>query len=280
VQATIDGRVFECSEDFTSGGECIKTSAASNAVVTAYDDGCGTWVGRTYHKYTEGGQTTNMQSGQLNLNGGDCEEEEGCPPGWIEFEGVCVQGSPIIIATSRNTTYKLTSAEHGVLFDIDADGVLEQIGWTERNSDVAFLALDRDGDGQITSGRELFGNYTLQGVPNGFAALQKMAMQSNGGIERASVSEDDPLFGRLLLWTDRNHNGISEPNELTSARQTVSEIGLGYEISKRADRHGNVFKYKGWAHIRTAHGRNRASDTNDSAQRRRIIYDVYFSSIQ
>jgi hypothetical protein len=69
---------------------------------------------------------------------------------------------------------------------------------------VAFLALDRDGDGQITSGEELFGNHTLEGSANGFEALQRTAMESNGGVRRGSVSADDPVYAQLLLWTDRN----------------------------------------------------------------------------
>jgi hypothetical protein len=89
--------------------------------------------------------------------------------------------------------------------------VPERVSWTEADSDVSFLAIDRDGDGKITSGKELFGNFTLPGVSNGFLALQGLAMQTNGGIERGSVSSDDPLYARLLLWNDMNHNGISEP---------------------------------------------------------------------
>lgn len=277
VEAWIDGRIFECSWDPTSTGNCFDVSTDANAVVSAFDDGCGTWTGRSAHSYSQGGQTTNLGNGQLALNGGPCEEEENCEQGWIWYEGVCVAGSPIIISTGRITRYKLTSMEEGVVFDINGDGVPEQVAWTDPDASVAFLALDRNGDGQITSGLELFGNHTLPGSPNGFNALQKMAMQSNGGIERGSVSSDDPLFARLLLWTDRNHNGISEPRELSAAADVVSEIGLGYDVTKRVDRHGNIFKYKGWVHIRTGLGRNGAKHASDSKERARPIFDVYFA---
>jgi hypothetical protein len=56
---------------------------------------------------------------------------------------------------------KLTGAKQGVWFDIDGNGTLEQMSWTRRSDEVGFLAYDRNGNGQIDSGRELFGNSTL-----------------------------------------------------------------------------------------------------------------------
>jgi hypothetical protein len=58
-------------------------------------------------------------------------------------------------------------------------------------------------------------------------------------MKRGSVSSDDPRFARLLLWTDRNHNGVSEPSELRPASELLSDIGLAYEEHKRRDGHGN-----------------------------------------
>lgn len=85
----------------------------------------------------------------------------------------CGSGSPIIIDLD-NDGFALTDAAHGVRFDLAATGVLSQWAWTARGSDDAFLALDRNGDSQISNGKELFGNYTDQPVtehPNGFIAL-------------------------------------------------------------------------------------------------------------
>lgn len=147
--------------------------------------------------------------------------------------------SSIIINIVRNATYRLTSAANGVIFDLNGDGAREQIAWTEADSEVAFLAMDRNGDGKITSGKELFGNYTLPGVSNGFHALNLMTMETNGGVERGSVSSEDPIFTRLLLWNDRNHNGISERLELRKASEVVSDIGLGYWSVPHGDDLGN-----------------------------------------
>ena len=75
-------------------------------------------------------------------------------------DGKCAYpNSPLIVDTARDG-YRLTSVDNGVRFDLNADGVPEQVAWTRRDSDDAFLALDRNGNGRIDDGSELFGNYT------------------------------------------------------------------------------------------------------------------------
>jgi hypothetical protein len=195
-------------------------------------------------------------------------------PAWSEC--VFAPGSPIIIATEKDAVYKLTSADQGVLFDIDADGVPEQLAWTQAGAEVAFLAVDLDGDRRIANGKELFGNHTYAGVNNGFTALARMNMATNGGVPRGSVSSDDPLFAKLLLWFDYNHNGVSEPPELRPASESLTDIGLGYQEHMRRDGFGNEFRFKGWATVRTAPGRNRAEEPAEQQERKRLLYDVFF----
>lgn len=292
VQAWIDGLVWDCSGEQTPNSNCIATNGGGNAVTTANDTGsnCGTWNGQSDHKYYEGGGETSLGHITRGLNAGSCSVGDQCsvatdPGSCAALEPQCqwannlcsyAPGSPIIIAYGKGAKYELTSMDDGVFFDLDGDGVIDRVAWTKADEEVAFLALDRDGDGRITSGRELFGNHTLPGAPNGFDALQQMAMASNGGVLRGSVSADDPLFASLLLWTDRNHNGISEPDELRPASEVLSEIGLGYKLSQRVDPYGNLFTFRGWAHIRTKPGRNRSESHRDSLERTRFIWDVFF----
>jgi hypothetical protein len=218
------------------------------------------------------------------LYAGDCAPPpDQCPPPdyyWNGFECVYTPGSPIIISLNRKSKYALSSARQGVQFDLDGDGVPEQISWTKRDSDVAFLALDRDGDGWISSGKELFGDHTLAGASNGFVALRMMAMATNGGVMRGSVSGADPLFSRLLLWTDADHNGLSEPWELRPASEVVSEIGLSYEPRQDKDRFGNRCLFRGWAHVRTAPGRNDARTAKEDQDRTVTIWDVWFTGLK
>jgi hypothetical protein len=77
---------------------------------------------------------------------------------WNPATGQCeLKPSPILADLSRDG-FKLTSAGDGVMFDIDADGMAEQVAWTERDSDDSWLAMDRNGNGRIDNGAELFGN--------------------------------------------------------------------------------------------------------------------------
>lgn len=75
-------------------------------------------------------------------------------------------------------------------FDIDCDGELDNISLLARG--CGFLALDRNGDGKINDGSELFG--TKSG--NGFADLAVFDMDGNGWID-----ENDEIFNRLRIWT-------------------------------------------------------------------------------
>ncbi len=188
---------------------------------------------------------------------------------------VFAQGrTTILISLDKWSNYKLTSVTDGVLFDMNGDGVAERVSWVATDSNVAFLAIDRDGDGLITSGWELVGEQTVSGARNGFHALQLLTLASNGGVVRGSVSADDALLEELLLWSDTNHNGISEPSELRRASEPLSAIGLGYQPIREDDHFGNKFIFRGWAHLRTAPGKNNPETAEEDVQRTIAIWNV------
>jgi hypothetical protein len=198
------------------------------------------------HEFTESGNSIYFPCSGPEPSP-DCATVYG-PDYWWDGLECTNQVTPIIIAIGRRANYQLTAAQNGVSFDLDADGQAEVIGWTRADSDVALLAIDRNGDGRITSGQELFGNHTVPGALNGFEALARMDYELSG-IVRTAIHRGDELFDQLLLWTDRNHNGISEPNELVPARDVLSEISFEYEPSQRRDQFGNLYRFKGQATI-------------------------------
>ena len=196
------------------------------------------------------------------------------PPTYWQGAPVCActaQGSPIIVDTNHQG-FQLTSAANGVVFDILGDGHPIQIAWTQAGSGNAFLALDRNHNGLIDSGAELFGNITQQpssSNPNGFLALAEFDKPENGGNGDGIIDKRDAVFSQLLLWIDSNHDGISQPSELHSLPELgVFSLALKYAESARTDQFGNRFQYK--ATVNPVVGDGTSKDG-------RIAYDVFFA---
>lgn len=152
-------------------------------------------------------------------------------------------GSSPILVDFGGQGFELTDLDGGVEFDIDADGARERVSWTDPEGGVEFLALDRDGNGVIDAGDELFGDSTPQpesSTPNGYLALAEYDVDEDGVI-----TADDPVFADLLLWHDASHDGLSQPGEMrTVAEAGVVAIEIDYHESRRQDRHGNLFRYQ------------------------------------
>ncbi len=156
--------------------------------------------------------------------------------------GVVASYSPLILDLDGDGVETLGKTE-GVQFDLDNNGFAETVGWAA--SDDGLLALDRNGDGKITGGFELFGNNTTLGTgglaSNGFEALAEFDDNGDGVI-----NANDAVYNDLKVWRDYSANGRSESSELQSlAEAGVAALNLTYTTSDTVDEHGNEHRQNG-----------------------------------
>lgn len=132
-------------------------------------------------------------------------------------------------------------------FDISGVGQCLSTDWPT----LPWLALDRDRDGVIDSGRELFGSGTVlrsgRRASHGFEALAEHDLNRDGKIDAA-----DPVFAELVLWSDGDGDRRGELSELVPV-SAVELVAIHLDVSVRAecDDRGNCgrerarFEYRG-----------------------------------
>lgn len=170
---------------------------------------------------------TSQTGGQYVWNTSSCN--------WVWQSGT----SPIVIDTA-NTGFAFTDPAKGqyVTFDIMGNGQPLKLSWPAANSGNAWLVYDRDGDGVIKDGTELFGNFsphshfTDPNLPqfawNGFIALGWYDQPEQGGTGDQIMDKNDAIWKRLRLWidthcyTERDTPCQSRPSEL----HTLESFGI------------------------------------------------------
>ncbi|MBV1790597.1 hypothetical protein KQ940_21255, partial [Marinobacterium sp. D7] len=112
-----------------------------------------------------------------------------------------------------------TEANASILFDHNGDGMQQATGWVA--PDDGLLVMDRNGNGTIDDGSELFGDATPLSdgtdAADGFAALADLDENADGKIDAA-----DSQFANLRVWRDLNGDGVSQVDELFS----LGELGI------------------------------------------------------
>ena len=163
---------------------------------------------------------------------------------------VAFDGQPIDFAPAGDARFAFVPGEPAA-----TDWPTEATPW---------IALDLDGDGAITSGAELFGSSTVLAggarAGNGFAALAALDANSDGILDRS-----DPMFDRLVLWSDRNGDHRSTPDELRPLSSTVTAISLVFSLDPRCNQRDDCEGERGTLHWRDAGGADHVG----------VVVDVY-----
>ena len=124
-------------------------------------------------------------------------------------------GSPILLDLDRDGI-RTTTPLAGTLFDVYADGQPVHTGWVGQGDGL--LALDRNHDGKINDGGELFGNSSPLAngskAADGYAALREFDLNQDGVIDAK-----DAVYQDLRVWVDGNGDGVSQAQELQSLSQ-------------------------------------------------------------
>ncbi|MCM2280920.1 MAG: EF-hand domain-containing protein [Bdellovibrionaceae bacterium] len=145
------------------------------------------------------------------------------------------------------------------LTDVDA-----KYYWPEKNAPGSFLALDRNKDGRISDGKELFGDSDQ--FENGFLALAELDTNKDGVIDAK-----DPNFDQLVLWTDANSNGVSEKRELKPLKdKKITSVSLKYQNVREAFADRAEYKQKSQFTFLDDKGKAKTGD----------VLDIYFYGVQ
>ena len=138
---------------------------------------------------------------------------------------------PIVIDFNKNGVTS-TRLDNTVYFDHDNNGFAEATAWIEK--DDGLLAMDKNNNGKIDNGNELFGNHTISNTAygytdkkatNGYEALKAYDLNGDNVID-----EKDEIFNKLKIWKDTNSNGITDEGELSSlADNNIKSIDLNYK---------------------------------------------------
>jgi len=168
-----------------------------------------------------------------------CNQSESCP----------------LILDLNGDGIHTTGLDDPLRFWIDLQGRNEATAWTDPNTEEAFLWMDLNNDhsAQVT---ELFGSRMTrqdgQYHPHGFDALAKYDAPYHGGDGDGQITQKDWVWARLKLWVDRNHDGVSQPTEISvPASHRIVALNLAHDEGETYDEHGNELYLVGSYVVRT-----------------------------
>lgn len=228
-------------------GSCDSSGCSSSACACDMGSSCNSAGCGTFN--CDG---TCNESGCGNGDGGDacggCPAGEECSSYDFMFPICQPDEDPILIDLSGNG-FSMTDPKGGVKFDFYGNGKPHRIAWTAAGAQNGWLALDLNHNGKIDNGEELFSNVTpqpgLSAQHLGFKALAQYDDPKFGGNGDGVIDARDAIYSRLLIWVDKNHNGVTDPGELMTLKGAgIKSIAVNYEDAHYTDLYGNQFRYR------------------------------------
>lgn len=187
---------------------------------------------------TDGGSSGGSSSGESGSDGGSSgggSSGEGGSGSGGSGGGGDTSGTPLVLAFDERPVL-FEAATGPSRFDISGGGCFAP-DWP--GLDTPWLALDRDGDGFVRDGGELFGSGSRLAdgtlARDGFAALAELDADHDGAF-----TPRDPTWARVVLWTDVNGDRLGQPGEqVPLSGAGVEAIDLGVWVDERCDARGN-----------------------------------------
>lgn len=140
---------------------------------------------------------------------------------------------PLSLDLNNDGKISTISKNPGVYFDLDNSNFAERTSWISPQDGL--LVLDRNANGKIDGGAELFGTETFLAdgtlASNGYIALQELDDNLDG-----EITDADQIYHQLRIWQDINSNGISDTDELKSLLElNIKAINLNYQTNSSVD---------------------------------------------
>lgn len=165
----------------------------------------------------------------------DCiDGDEG--PEWTECAANQGAGSTPLVLSFGSERVRFTAGDSSA-FDLAGRGMSVATDWPAAST--PWLALDRNGNGRIDDGRELFGSAAVLAsgahASNGFQALAELDSNGDGRITPA-----DAAWSQLSVWSDSDADRRSTATELAPLSAfRLTGIELGYRSERLCDARGN-----------------------------------------
>ena len=148
---------------------------------------------------------------------------------------------PLALDLNGDGLINTVGTDKGILFDHNGDGIKTGTGWLQggSNSD-GLLVWDKNGNGKIDNGTELFGVDFVKANGNkatsGFDALADLDTNKDGIFDNK-----DNKFNKIKVWQDKNQDGISQTAELkTLSHYGIKSIKLNAQANRVNLNNGNV----------------------------------------